>query len=138
MKKSDVFVIDTNTLISAFLLHKSVARQALDKAISMGVIAISPSTLNEFSDTFVRTKFDKYLPLEIRLEIIEQFKSIALTTIPNVKIAVCRDSKDNQFLELAVHCGASCIITGDDDLLSLNPYQNIPIVSSRMFLDTFI
>lgn len=111
MKKSNnVFVIDTNTLISASLLKKSVARQALDKAMELGIIAVSHTTLNEFSDTFVRPKFDKYLPLEVRLEVIERLKSTSHLVNPKVKIEVCRDSKDNQFLELAISCSAKCII----------------------------
>jgi len=135
MKNNNVFVIDTNTLISASLLKKSVARQAFDKAMERGIIAVSHATLNEFSDTFVRSKFDRYLPLEVRLEIIERFKSMSCLVNPKVKIDVCRDSKDNQFLELAISCNAKYIISSDADLLVLNPYQNINIVSPRQFLE---
>ena len=33
----------------------------------------------------------------------------------------CRDAKDNKFLELAIDGVATCIITGDQDLLVLHP-----------------
>jgi putative PIN family toxin of toxin-antitoxin system len=49
-------------------------------------------------------------------------------------ITDCRDAKDNKFLEVAV-CGyATHIITGDCDLLDLNPYRSISIITARDFL----
>jgi predicted nucleic acid-binding protein len=52
-------------------------------------------------------------------------------------INVCRDPKDNKFLELAVEAGAACIITGDKDLLVLNPFENILILTASDFLKVF-
>jgi predicted nucleic acid-binding protein len=54
-----------------------------------------------------------------------------------VSIDACRDPKDNKFLELAVEAGAACIITGDKDLLVLNPFRNIPIFTPAEFLEKF-
>lgn len=114
MRKIKVFVIDTNTLISAFLLPNSTSRKAIDKALLYGTIAVSNDTLNEFSDTFIRAKFDKYINLETRLEIIEGFRFISKLIIPKITITACRYQKDNKFLELAVSAKAKFIITGDD------------------------
>lgn len=36
-------------------------------------------------------------------------------------ITACRDPKDNKFLEVAVAGNADAIVSGDDDLLALNP-----------------
>jgi predicted nucleic acid-binding protein len=49
------------------------------------------------------------------------------------KIVVCRDVKDNKFLELAVSGNADIIITGDQDLLVLNPFQDIKITTPENF-----
>ena len=35
------------------------------------------------------------------------------------KITICRDPKDNLFIDLALHSKASMLITGDQDLLVL-------------------
>lgn len=51
------------------------------------------------------------------------------------EIYVCRDPKDDQILELAVNGKASCIVTGDQDLLVLNPFRRIPIVTPAEFLN---
>ena len=56
---------------------------------------------------------------------------------PKTKIKVCRDPKDNMFLELAVTGKASCIITGDKDLVALNPFRGIKIISPGDFLIQF-
>jgi uncharacterized protein len=49
-------------------------------------------------------------------------------------IVACRDPKDDQYLSLAINGCAECIVTGDDDLLVLNPFREIPILTARMFL----
>ncbi len=53
---------------------------------------------------------------------------------PDVEISECRDPKDNKFLELAVTGSATHIITGDSDLLMLNPFRSIQIVTPHSFL----
>ena len=49
----------------------------------------------------------------------------------------CRDAKDNKFLELAVSGKADCIVSGDADLLVLNPFRGIPILTPREFLTRY-
>ena len=122
-------------MISAFILPASNARKALNKARKEGRILLSEETSKEFENVFIRSKFDKYLPLEIRLEIIDDFKSLTIEQNPIVTINDCRDPKDNKFLELAISGAADCIITGDQDLLVLNPYRQIPILTINQFLE---
>jgi hypothetical protein len=52
---------------------------------------------------------------------------------PDCAIKDCRDEKDNFLLELAVSANADYLITGDKDLLVLNPYHNIKIVTALEF-----
>ena len=49
-------------------------------------------------------------------------------------IRACRDPKDDQVLELAVCGRADWIITGDADLLTLDPFRGIGIVTPTDFL----
>ena len=51
------------------------------------------------------------------------------------QIDVCRDPKDNKFLELAICGKADFIITGDDDLLDLDPFRELRIITPRDFLE---
>jgi len=56
---------------------------------------------------------------------------------PEEEIFACRDPKDNKYLDLADSYNVSCIITGDKDLLVLNPFKNIPILTASEFLKKF-
>jgi len=131
------FVIDTNTLISANLSATSITRKAYDKVSELGIAVYSKDTLTEFIDTIFRPKFDKYISTEKRFGTIDDLERTGQVYNVSVRINACRDPKDNKFLELAVEAEASCIITGDKDLLVLHPFQNIPILSAADFLKLF-
>jgi uncharacterized protein len=50
-------------------------------------------------------------------------------------IVACRDPTDDKFLELAVNGCADLIVTGDADLLALNPFRDIPIIAPAAFVE---
>jgi putative PIN family toxin of toxin-antitoxin system len=50
------------------------------------------------------------------------------------RVVACRDPNDDKFLELAMNGQADLIVTGDADLLVLNPFRGIPIVSPATFV----
>jgi len=132
------FVFDTNVLISAALLRNSVNAKALDHALNIGRIAVSDNVLAEFAGVIFRKKFDKYfLNDEERQEAIDFIAINALIYSPKITINACRDPKDDKFLELAVTAGAACVITGDQDLLVLHPFNGIQILSATDFLTHF-
>lgn len=138
MKKTKRFIFDTNTLISAFLLsNQTTAARAWYRAAEIGQIIVSDETIAEFADVFIRPKFDKYLSSAKRLTIIEDFKTITKAFRPTETVSICRDEKDNKYLELALTAQADCIITGDADLLVLHPFEYIPILSAAGFLKNF-
>ena len=53
---------------------------------------------------------------------------------PARSITACRDPKDNKDLELAVAGPAEVLVTGDEDLLVLHPFEGIPVVTSADLL----
>ena len=50
------------------------------------------------------------------------------------RVVECRDPTDDKFLDLAVNGRADLILTGDKDLLVLNPFRGIPIVAPSTFV----
>lgn len=132
-----VFVFDTNSLISAHLLPSSINTAAYDKAFENGVMVRSEETFAEFVEVFTRQKFDKYISLEKRLAAIEAFERKSLLVAVSTDLKACRDPKDDKFLSLAVTINADCLISGDQDLLVLNPFRNIPILNAPDFLRQF-
>nr|VFJ47619.1 MAG: putative toxin-antitoxin system toxin component, PIN family [Candidatus Kentron sp. FM]VFJ52371.1 MAG: putative toxin-antitoxin system toxin component, PIN family [Candidatus Kentron sp. FM]VFK07717.1 MAG: putative toxin-antitoxin system toxin component, PIN family [Candidatus Kentron sp. FM] len=128
-------VIDTNTLAGALLLKHSVPRQAFDKAMVQGSVLLSTATLDELNEVLSRKKFGKYISDAERILFAETLVQQSLLISPTGKIDACRDPKDNKFLDLAVSGKADCLISGDDDLLMLNPFEGIPILCARDFLE---
>ncbi|XZN98656.1 MAG: putative toxin-antitoxin system toxin component, PIN family [Microcoleus sp.] len=131
------FVVDTNVLISALLFNNSVPFRAIELAEKQGIILYSEATLNELEQVLNRKKFNKYLSLEDRQVFLLKFISASELVSITEKIAVCRDEKDNKFLELAVSGNANVIVTGDLDLLVLNPFQAVEILTPDIFIDRF-
>ena len=50
------------------------------------------------------------------------------------RVVACRDPTDDKFLELAVNGHADLIVSGDEDLLTLNAFREIPIVTPAAFV----
>src|SRR5262245_23244571 len=114
-------VLDTSVIVSALLLPKSIPRQAFDLAVAKSKLLISHATIVELDDVLRRPKFNKYIPEERRLEFLSSVVQKSEHIDINCSIQECRDAKDNKFLELAVSGNASIIISGDQDLLVMDP-----------------
>jgi len=138
MTKKGRFVFDTNVIVSALLIKKSVARRSFDKAREAGDILLSFEAIEELYDVLGRPAFDCYIDEEDRIRFLNLLvKESTLVEIAE-KIQECRDPKDDKFLELAVSGKADFIISGDGDLQVLNPFRKIAILSPREFLDADI
>jgi uncharacterized protein len=125
------FVFDTNTVVSALLLKNSVSRKAFDTAREQGILLISKETMTELNEVLRREKFDKYLTEQERLHFLAKLvREAHLIEVIN-EIQECRDPDDDKFLELAVSGRADFLVSGDKDLLTMNPFRQIPIVTPR-------
>jgi uncharacterized protein len=129
------FVLDANVLVSALLFGQGKPRQSLKKAQAIGVVLMSDSTFDELERVLSRPKFDKYVLPSKRIEFLQDLAETVEFVDVTTQVLECRDPKDNQYLELAVSGKAECIVTGDDDLLVLNPFRNIRILTAQAFLD---
>jgi putative PIN family toxin of toxin-antitoxin system len=130
-------VVDTNVLVSALLAGGS-PRDSLDTILDKGMALISVSTLVELADVLGRPKFDRYLTENERMRfLIGLLKDAEMIEITE-SINICRDPKDNMLLELAVSGGADYLITGDSDLLVLNLFRGVEIMTPREFLDKVV
>lgn len=134
MSSSARYVLDTNTLVSAVLFEHSTPGQALRRALKRGEVLISPSTLEELAEVLQREKFDRYVTAAEREEFLEAFVERVTFIEPTEEIRLCRDAKDDKFLELTVSGGAAYLISGDKDLRSLHPFRGTAIVTAAEFL----
>ena len=79
-------------------------------------------------------KFDRYISHEERDKFLAALITESNLIEPTESVHGCRDPEDNQILELAVNGNAAYIVTGDIDLLVLNPFRGAQIVTPAEFL----
>ena len=50
------------------------------------------------------------------------------------RVEICRDPRDDKFLELALAGRADFLLTGDADLLALHPFRGTTILTPTAYL----
>ncbi len=130
-------VIDTNVIVSALMFSNSTAMQAFTLAKTRGIILMSIAIISELVDVLSRQKFDRYLSRETRENFLASLSTETELIETTETINVCRDQKDNKFLELAISGNARYIVTGDQDLLELHPFQDVLILKPTDFINYF-
>ena len=117
-------VFDSNVYISA-LLFDGPPRQILALAEKHKVILIASDDIINETAKKLREKFS--WPDHRVQQFVRQVSRLAELYNPKVKLSVVGDEPDNRVLECAVAGKAHLIITGDNHLLKLKSYENIPI-----------
>jgi hypothetical protein len=130
------FVIDTGVVISALLLPGSIPRQAFDQAAKQGQLLASIATLAELEEVLRRPKFDRYVAPHERLEFLAGFARQVEIVDVTVIVTDCRDPTDNKFLELAIAGLATHLVSGDADLLILNPFRGVLILTPQSLMES--
>lgn len=135
MRSKPRYVFDTNVVVSALLFSQSKPAQAFFAALGRGEVLVSADVVKELNDVLGREKFERYVSEEERTRFLRSLLREATLIEPEEKIRASRDPKDDKYLELAVSGGAECIVSGDRDLLALNPFRGIQILTPDVFLD---
>lgn len=130
------YVFDTNVLVSALLFSTGTPGRALLQALEHGTVLVTAATLAELAEVTARPKFDRYLSPADRDDFVAALARRAEIVEVENRIVACRDPKDDKFLEAAVSGRATAIVTGDQDLLVLHPFQGIAILPPATFLQT--
>ncbi len=126
-------LIDTNVYISA-IAFGGTSRQVISAVISGKIVNyISNEILDELTDVLKRPKFayDKNVIRSVVNE-IEQISKL-YNDYPEIDL-VKQDSKDNHVLSCALQTNVDYLVTGDRDLLTLNPHGNLKILALSEFL----
>ena len=128
------YVFDTNVIISSLLFEGSNPDLAIRYALQNGNILFSLELIEEIDEVLSRAKFRKYITDQEREEFLDSFidRGILIEVVDVVN--ECRDAKDDKILELSLSGKADLIISGDKDLLVLNPFRSIQIQSVDQFL----
>ncbi len=125
-------VLDTNVLIAA-LIARGVCADLLEHCVLHHELISSEHIFMEL-EKHLLGKF-KYAA-EDTAEALELFRSQMEMVVPTALLQpVCRDSDDDVILATAVAANASCIVTGDKDLLVLKRYLHVEILTPSQFID---
>ena len=127
-------VIDTNVLISSLFLTTSMPAKAVEKAAATAQLVATTETLRKLIEKLLLPKFDRYVRRERRDALLQRVASLVEIIDVLQPIRASRDLKDDKFLEAAVNGRANVIVTGDHDLLDLNPFRGIAILTPAHYL----
>jgi putative PIN family toxin of toxin-antitoxin system len=123
-------VLDANVVVAAFA-SRGLCESILELCLTSHEIVLS----QELLEGILRNLRQKIkLPGGI-VEDIDRLLREHASIVSPVPLAadLCRDPGDVKILGLAVAANADCIITGDKDLLVLKRFQDVPIMTPRLF-----
>jgi putative PIN family toxin of toxin-antitoxin system len=127
-------VLDTNVFLSG-IFWAGTASEVLNLWAKDRVeVIVSPFILEEYER--ILGEMDQRRPGQSdfwRLFIV-QFSTLIH---PREMFRLCRDPKDNMFLDCAVAGGAKYLVSGDKDLLMLKGVAGVKILSPAEFLKKF-
>lgn len=131
-RKSSKVIFDTNIWIS-FLIGKRL-QFVKDLIVSQQlIVVISGQLLLELRLVTQRPKLNKYFPEQKVEELIQFLMIIGQKYEPKATNIASRDPKDNFLLDLAENAKADFLVTGDEDLLVLHPFNNTQILTPTDF-----
>ncbi len=130
-------VVDTSVVVRAVLKPLGTVGPVLDLLAERRYrLLYSMVTLEEVIDVLARPRLRRRFPLEGRdaQTVIDLLTLRGEAVEPRHRFQACRDPKDDKFLDVGVEGHADALVTGDEDLLVLHPFQGIPIVGPTEFL----
>ena len=127
-------MLDASTLVSASIAKGSVPDKAVRHAFAADRVAVSEAMMTELLDVLARPRLARFIKPELRDEVLSLLDTYGVLFAPLDRIADCRDPKDDKYLELAIASGARVIVSGDDDLLALDPWRGVRILTSAGYL----
>ncbi len=129
-------IFDTNVWIS-FLIGKrlsAIEQYISDKSIT---IVTTEQLLEEIRIVTSREKLRKYFPRKSVGELLHFLDIIAEKVDIKPTHFINRDPKDNFLLDLIDFSKADYLVTGDKDLLLLNPFKTAQILTPKEFEGEF-
>lgn len=128
-------VLDTNVIVSAVLAPGGKPRRCLERALGSDLLVLTDETRAEMLDVLHRPRLQRFVVASERDGVLARVAARSVRVGPSERITACRDPKDDKFLDAAVAGRVDYLVSGDEDLLVLNPFRGIPILRPAAFLE---
>ena len=129
-------VVDTNVVISGVFFGgnpRKIVEAIVDGAIDAYATAEIVDEYMEIIESMIARKQGK-----ISLSILSPLFSSLKVIEGKTDIAICRDPDDDKFIECAVEAKALYIVSGDKDLLDIEAYDGIQIITAKEFCEKYL
>ena len=129
-------VIDTNVVVSA-IFFGGRPRQLLEELLLRNIDTVaSPEIFTEYQETIDELR-SRYPDRPVQIPFPAIVAACSLVT-PSDHFKVCRDPDDDKFIDCAVAGKCIYIISGDKDLLSLENFREIEILTVSQFFSRYV
>ncbi len=128
-------VMDTNVIASA-IYFGGKPLQFVTLALSNEIHPFVTESIIEEYERIVDELSQKYPKHKIHLSLTDLVNGCEIVT-PIREITVCRDPDDNKFIECAVEADCLYIVSGDKDLLAVEQFEDIEILTVSEFFERY-
>lgn len=128
-------VIDTNVLISG-VFFGGFPQKILCAVVDHKITACATTEIINEYEEIVQEMINRkqgYINKAILSPLIKVMEIIE----PITQVRICRDPDDNKFLECAKDSHALYIVSGDKDLLVIEQFENVQIVTAKDFCEKY-
>lgn len=128
-------VVDTNVMISGIFFGGN-PQKVLRAIVSNEIVACATTEIIDEYEEIVERMIQKkqgHLNANILTPVLQKLELIEAKSI----VDICRDPDDNKFLGCAKDAKALYIVSGDADLLDLENYEDIDIITAKEFCERY-
>ena len=129
-------LIDTNIVISGLFFHGLLNQLLKEIDFEEFQVCINDEIFNEYRAQIAKKVLQRKKVLNERLS--EKFFSNLQSFEKVSDLKVCRDPKDDKFINCAIDAKAIYIVSGDNDLLTLKNFAGVEIVTAREFYEKYL
>jgi putative PIN family toxin of toxin-antitoxin system len=122
-------LLDTNVLVAA-LVARGVCTDLVEHCVRQHAVVSSQSLLDELRDVLTRKLRQRSVDVRAALRL---FKETFTLVVPAMIEPICRDRDDDVVLATALAGECVAVVTGDQDLLILDPFRGIRVLSPADF-----
>lgn len=131
-------VIDTNLLVTYLISHRDPMATIIDDHLAQGDFAMlsSPELLAELDRALSYPRLQKFYDKDTRLRFVALIAQLAeMQNLPDEIPAISRDPDDDKFIACAIAGRADFLVSGDQDLLTLERVGDVRIITARELLE---